>query len=83
MYIWAYCIKDEFLSLLKEPTQEAMVIMAFFAVVPQCFAANKHWLLEGFSMYLISKIYPLIDEQHLPWIEWPMREIGWNPAINV
>jgi hypothetical protein len=83
VYIWAYCIQDEFLTLLKEYTQEALVIMAFFAAVPQRFAANKHWLLEGFSMYLISKIYPLIDEQHLPWIEWPLREIGWNPAVDV
>jgi hypothetical protein len=83
VYIWAYRIKDEFLTLLKEHTQEALVIMAFFAAAPQRFAANKHWFLEGFSMHLISRIYPLIDEQHLPWIEWPMREIGWNPAVDV
>jgi hypothetical protein len=83
MNIWAYRIKDEYLTLLKEQTQEALAIMAFFAAVPQLFDMKKHWFLEGFSIHLISRIYPLIDAQHLPWIEWPLGEIGWRPSGGV
>jgi Fungal specific transcription factor domain len=80
VYIWAYRIKDEYLSLLEEQTQEALVIMVFFAVIPQLFDTEKHWFLDGFGMHLISKIYPLIDEYHLPWIEWPLREVSFAMA---
>jgi hypothetical protein len=80
VYIWAYRIEDEFLALLKEQTQEALVIMAFFAATPQqLLDTKKHWFLEGFSKHLISRIYPLIDEQHLSWIQWSLKEIGWDP----
>jgi hypothetical protein len=80
VYIWAYRITDEFLTLLKGQAQEALAIMAFYAAMIQIFDSQKHWFLEGFSVHLISRIYPLIDELHLPWIEWPIREIGWDPA---
>jgi hypothetical protein len=81
--IWAYRIKDEYLTLLNEQTQEALAIMAFFAAMLRLFDTKKHWFLEGFNMHLISRIYPLIDEQHLPWIEWPLREVGWDPAADM
>jgi hypothetical protein len=79
VYIWAYRIEDDFLTLLKEQTQEALVIMAFFAATPRILDTKQHWFLEGFSNHLISRVYPLIDQQHLSWIQWPLREIGWDP----
>jgi len=82
VYIWAYRITDEFLTLLTGQTQEALVIMAFFSVMPQIFDCQKHWFLDGFSVHLISRIYSLIDEVHLPWIEWPLKEIGWDPTAD-
>jgi len=83
VYIWTNRIRDEYLALLKEQTQEALVIMVFFAAVPQRVDTQKHWFLEGFSVHLMSRIYPLIDEQYLPWIEWPLREVGWVTAGGV
>jgi hypothetical protein len=83
VYIWAHRISDEYLALLKEQTQEALVIMVFFAAVPHRVDTQRHWFLEGFSVHLMSRIYPLINEQHLPWIEWPLREVGWVSAGEV
>ena len=83
VYIWVYRISDEYLALLKEQTQEALVIMVFFAAVPHRVDTQRHWFLEGFSVHLMSRIYPLINEQHLPWIEWPLREVGWVSAGEV
>ncbi|KAE9367027.1 hypothetical protein N431DRAFT_495376 [Stipitochalara longipes BDJ] len=78
VYIWAYRITDDYLTLLTGEAQEALAIMAFFAAMPQLFDSQKHWFLEGFSVHLISRICPLMDELHLPWIEWPLKEIGWS-----
>jgi hypothetical protein len=83
VHIWAHRIREEYLALLKEQTQEALVIMVFFATVPQRVDMQNHWFLEGFSVHLMSRIYPLIDEQHLQWIEWPLREVGWVSAGEV
>lgn len=80
VYIWVYRIEDEFLALLKEQTQEALVIMAFFAAtLQQLLDTKNHWFMAGFSNHLISRVYSLLDKQHLSWIEWPLKEIGWDP----
>lgn len=77
IFIWPYKLNDPYLDLLQQPTQEALVILSFFAVLPLRF--EHHWFLEDFSTHLISRIYPLIDEDHLSWIQWPLQEIGWKP----
>lgn len=75
--VWPYKISDKYLDLLQSRAQIALVILAFFAV-----ATNKYkdsWVLEDFSIHLISRIYPLIDEFHRTWIEYPLQKIGWSP----
>lgn len=79
IFIWPFKLSDRYLDLLQQPTQEALAILSFFAVLPLQF--EQHWFLEDFSKHLISRIYPLIDENHLSWIQWPLQEIGWKPEM--
>ncbi len=74
---WPFRLTEEYLELLQKPTQEALAILAYFAVLPE--QLGTKWWLEGFGRHLFSKIYPLIEDENLPWIQWPLQEIGWSP----
>jgi len=71
---WLFKISDEYLNLLKDRTQEALSVFAFFCVVPR--KLEMCWWMEGFSSHLMSRIYELLDEEHRLWIRWPIDEIG-------
>ncbi|KAH7327359.1 hypothetical protein BKA65DRAFT_510456 [Rhexocercosporidium sp. MPI-PUGE-AT-0058] len=74
VFRWPFQLKEEFLELLQIPTQECLVIVAYFAAIPEYLSSK--WWLEGFGRRLFAKIYPLIDEEHLSWIQWPMQHFG-------
>ena len=74
IFAWLFQISDQYLTLLKGRTQEALSIFAFFCVVPR--KLEMHWWMEGFSSHVMSQIYELLDEEHRLWIRWPIDEIG-------
>lgn len=74
VFRWPFQLKEGFLELLQIPTQECLVIVAYFAMIPEYLSSK--WWLEGFGRRLFAKIYPLIDEEHLSWIQWPMQQLG-------
>lgn len=77
VFIWLFRVSDEYLMLLRERTQEALSIFAFFCVIPKRLEAN--WWIEGWSGHLMTRIYLLLDEEHRLWVRWAMNEIGWVP----
>jgi hypothetical protein len=77
LFAWLFGISDEYLLLLREHTQESVVIFAHACVLLN--QMDHHWWVEGLSTHLISNIYYLLDEEHRLWIRWPMEEIGWIP----
>ena len=74
--LWLWEVSDSLVPLLKgpEPAQEAVAIFAHF-----CILLRHHgsvWWLQGWADHLISQAYDILDGEHRPWIEWPMREMG-------
>lgn len=78
VFIWLFRLSDEYLMLLKERTQEALVIFAFFCVIPKRLEAN--WWIDGWSTHLMTRIHLLLDNEHRLWVRWPMEEMGWVPS---
>lgn len=74
-FVWIFEVADDLLPLLREPTQEAVAIFAFFAVLLK--RLEKHWWLRGWADHLIAKSHNLLDEEHRLWIQWPLQEIGY------
>jgi hypothetical protein len=71
---WPYRATEEYLILLRQQTQEALSIFAYFCVLLK--ALDSYWWMSGWSQHLINKIYDLLDEEHRLWIRWPIEEIG-------
>ncbi|KAK4140710.1 uncharacterized protein C8A04DRAFT_39636 [Dichotomopilus funicola] len=69
--VWLWMVSDEFMPLLRAPTQEAVAIFAHFGVLLK--HHETHWWLKGWG-------------DHIAWIEWPLSELGWvdgqPPALS-
>ena len=74
-FVWVFEVAEDLLPLLREPTAEAVAIIAFFAVLLK--RLDRHWWLQGWVDHLIAKSYNLLDEEHRLWIQWPLQEIGY------
>lgn len=77
VFSWPYRVEEDYLELLQQSTQEALVILAYFSVLTK--QLDSKWWCEGFADHLMSMIYCLIDEEHMPWIQWPIEEMKWKP----
>jgi hypothetical protein len=76
-FVWQIGQADDFLPLLRQPTQEAAAIMAHFCVMLKCF--ESHWWLQGWATALITKVWGVLDSAHRPWVQWAVEEVGWVP----
>lgn len=74
-FVWVFEVAEDFLPLLRGPTQEAVAIIAFFAVLLK--RLDRHWWLQGWADHLIAKSHSILDEEHRLWIQWPIQEIGY------
>ena len=73
VFIWIFELLDDFFPLLKIPTQEAVVIVTYFAILLK--KLDSICWMEGWADYLVSWAQNLLDANHQPWISWPLAEI--------
>ncbi|KAK8137300.1 Sterol uptake control protein 2 [Apiospora sp. TS-2023a] len=73
-FVWIFEVATDFLPLLRDTTQEAVAIFAFFTVFLS--KAGSQWCLHGWAEHLIGKCYALLDEEHRSWIQWALEEMG-------
>lgn len=78
VFSWLYRVSEEYLSLLRENSQESLAILAYFCVV--CRLLEDRWWVSGLSHHLMTRIYKTLDLEHRLWIIWPMEELGWLPG---
>lgn len=72
--VWLWVMSDEFVPLLRVPTQEAVAIFAHFCVLLK--HHESHWWLQGWGDHVMRRAHEILDEEHRAWIEWPIQEIG-------
>ncbi|KAH8887004.1 hypothetical protein GQ53DRAFT_784625 [Thozetella sp. PMI_491] len=75
--MWLWAVSDTLIPLLKVPVQEVVVIFAHFSIILKHY--ESQWWLQGWSEYLVTRCYGILDEEHRPWIAWPMQEMGFSP----
>ncbi|KAI0530207.1 hypothetical protein GGR58DRAFT_518654 [Xylaria digitata] len=77
IFVWVFQVADDFVPLLRVPTQSTVAILAFFSVLLK--GLKSQWWLHGWAEHLIAKSYALLDREHRLLIQWPMEEIGYIP----
>ncbi|KAK3290893.1 uncharacterized protein B0H64DRAFT_446710 [Chaetomium fimeti] len=78
--VWLWVMSDEFVPLLRLPTQEAVAIFAHFCVLLK--HHESHWWLQGWGDHIMMRAREILDEEHRGWIDWPMREMGWMEGVE-
>ncbi|TAQ87251.1 hypothetical protein B7494_g4414 [Chlorociboria aeruginascens] len=71
---WCTRISETYILLLKARAPEAMVILAFYAVLLDRF--SEYWFLDGWGQHLIGVISHSLGPPWEPHLEFPVRMIG-------
>ncbi|KAK4136022.1 hypothetical protein BT67DRAFT_440154 [Trichocladium antarcticum] len=75
--VWLWEVSGSLVPLLKAPAQQAAVaIFAHFGVLLK--HHDSHWWLQGWADHLMARAHEILDAEHRAWIEWPMREMGYE-----
>jgi hypothetical protein len=75
--IWTMIVPDAYMTLVRDQVPEALCNLGYYCVLLK--KLEYMWLFEGWSRYLISNIYYLLNDMYRTYIVWPMQEIGWIP----
>ncbi|KAL0934372.1 C6 zinc finger domain-containing protein [Colletotrichum truncatum] len=73
--VWMYRSLEDFVPLLESRSQEALVVLAHFAVLLN--GCEARWWLQGWPVQIMSNVYRQLDDEHRMWIYGPATEIGW------
>lgn len=74
-FVWQFVVAENFMPLLKQMKQEAVVIFAHSCIIIN--ALEGHRWLQGWGTFLLSRAWEILDDEHRLWIQWPIEEIGW------
>ncbi|KAF2114918.1 hypothetical protein BDV96DRAFT_87955 [Lophiotrema nucula] len=71
---WVERVEQGYLELLAMHKPRALILLAHCAILLK--RASKFWYFEGFAEHVVSELKPYLSEEFLPWMEWPLQEIG-------
>jgi hypothetical protein len=79
IFVWSTLISREFIHLLETKDRDALVILAYYAVLPG--RVRNVWWLEGLGADFVTAIAMAIGIENWHLIEWPAQVVGvdlWN-----
>ncbi|KAF9873159.1 ankyrin and het domain-containing protein [Colletotrichum karsti] len=74
VFVWIAMVADDFLPLLRESRQKALVIFLYFCMLLK--QLPSQWWLDAWSSNLYGKTYGLLDDEHRAWIRDPTMEFS-------
>lgn len=79
IFVWSTLISREFIHLLETKDRDALIILAYYAVLPG--RVRNVWWLEGLGADFVTAIAMAIGIENWHLIEWPAQVVGvdlWN-----
>ncbi|KAF2714821.1 hypothetical protein K504DRAFT_395531 [Pleomassaria siparia CBS 279.74] len=78
--IWLYRASNDFTGLLQKRHPAALVLFAFSCVALHGLSSN--WAMGPWVPHILSAIHERLPLEYLPWIQWPLQQIGWIPPMD-
>jgi hypothetical protein len=72
-FVWPVAVPQRFLTLLAERKTEAMVILAYYAVLLH--GIDDKWFMTGWAKYLVSTIEKSIGDDWTEWLMFPREKV--------
>ncbi|OHX00508.1 C6 zinc finger domain-containing protein, partial [Colletotrichum incanum] len=76
VFVWIAMVADNFLPLLQESRQNAVVIFLYFCLLLR--HLRSEWWLDSWVNDLYVKTYQMLDEEHRTWVGDPMMQANDN-----
>ncbi|KAJ0275945.1 hypothetical protein COL940_008558 [Colletotrichum noveboracense] len=74
VFVWIAMVADDFLPLLRDSRQKALVIFLYFCMLLK--QLPSQWWLDAWSNNLYGKTYGSLDDEHRPWVRDPTMEFS-------
>ncbi|KAF4830611.1 hypothetical protein CGCSCA4_v014224 [Colletotrichum siamense] len=74
VFVWIAMVADDFLPLLRDSRQKALVIFLYFCMLLK--QLPSQWWLDAWSNNLYVKTYGSLDDEHRPWVRDPTMEFS-------
>ncbi len=68
---WLVRVSGEYISLLARRQPEALVVLAYYAVVLH--RAREHWIVRDVGEALIRAVGSYLGRYWADWLDWPCR----------
>lgn len=72
---WLFRMSDDFLERLQQRNPIPMIIYAHFVVLIR--VLEQFWYMQGWTHHVMGGIWDLLPREHRPWLDWPIKRIGW------
>jgi hypothetical protein len=69
LLLWPMHLTREYLELLQERRPEALIILAYYGVLLQCY--RKCWVVGDTGVFLIRAVSAYTGRHWQPWLAWP------------
>ncbi|GKT93513.1 C6 zinc finger protein [Colletotrichum tofieldiae] len=69
VFVWIAMVADDFLPLLRESRQKALVIFLYFCMLLK--HLRSEWWLDNWVNNLYIKTYEMLDDEHRAWVGDP------------
>ncbi|KAK6581857.1 hypothetical protein PZA11_005554 [Diplocarpon coronariae] len=77
LLIGLFNLPKDYVDLLKQKRQEAMVIFTYLCVIFRYL--ETYWWLQGVAAHFMLQLYQFLDDEHRELIRWPMEQLNWIP----
>ncbi|KAH8731073.1 hypothetical protein GQ44DRAFT_767637 [Phaeosphaeriaceae sp. PMI808] len=74
IFVWAARISRDFIQLIEAMDRDALVILAYYAVLPG--RVRNVWWLEGLGADIVTAIAMALGQQNWALIAWPASVVG-------
>lgn len=74
VFYWIEHVPQGYFDLLRLHKPYALILLAHCCILIQRVAGS--WYLDGFAKHVLHELKPLLSNEYLPWIEWPLEACG-------
>ncbi|PVI07667.1 hypothetical protein DM02DRAFT_648714 [Periconia macrospinosa] len=71
---WIERVPQGYVDLLAQQEPAAVIMLTFCCVLIK--RASHFWYYEGFAEHVLGELWPLVGEDNVRWIEWPLMVCG-------
>jgi hypothetical protein len=76
VFVWMYRLEQNFMDRLREKKPIPLVLLSYFALLMS--TLSKYWFMRDWPQHMMVGIKEHLSPEYQKWLEWPIKEAGFN-----